>query len=163
MLLTKKGVTKSPFSALKGPSTGQRFQFQSCQKLATYVVKSSSGRSKMNFGRPHPQRNWQISSEKVLLLNFTRSHEPDLQIKHYHVLCKAWLTKELSFKVWFLKNFFFHLSFYLDIFQGRQWLILNSMCYLCYNTCANYCSKAWFCKVVFRCECWEFYLHCHEE
>ena len=46
--------------------------------VITHVSLISAGRSSTNLGSPQPQRNWQTSSEKWLLLNVRRSHEPGL-------------------------------------------------------------------------------------
>ena len=46
--------------------------------VTTHVSLISAGRSRTNLGSPQPQRNWQTSSEKWLLLNVRRSHEPGL-------------------------------------------------------------------------------------
>ena len=46
--------------------------------VITHVSLISAGRSRTNLGSPQPQRNWQTSSEKWLLLNVRRSHEPGL-------------------------------------------------------------------------------------
>ena len=46
--------------------------------VITHVSLISAGRSSTNLGSPQPQRNWQTSSEKWLLLNVRMSHEPGL-------------------------------------------------------------------------------------